>query len=300
MDRFKAMAVLTAVVEAGSLSAAGRRLSMPLATVSRIISDLEAQLNTRLLNRTTRHLGLTEAGAAYAASAKRILEQVQEAERAAAGEFSSPRGDLVITAPIVFGRVHVLPVVTHFLESYADIDARLVLSDRNLHLLDDQVDLAFRIGALRDSGMVAVRLGTVRSVVCASPGYLAARGVPATPADLTAHDCITFDALDGPGTWNFPGLAVAVHSRLVVNTAEAAIDAAVAGLGITRLLSYQIEPALEAGRLQILLATFEADALPVHMLHSGQGVPPLKQRVCLDFLAPRLRARLARLKEISR
>jgi len=300
MDRLKAMTVLTAVVEAGSLSGAGRRLSMPLATVSRILSDLEAQLHVRLLNRSTRHVGLTDAGAAYVAAARRILEQVGEAERAAAGEFSTPRGELVITAPIEFGRLHVLPVVTHFLECYPDIDARLILSDRTLHLMDDHLDLAFRIGALPDSGMAATRLGSVRRVACASPGYFKRRAIPKRPADLVAHDCISFDAVDAPRSWNFPSGPVAVRSRLVVNTAAAAIDAVLADLGIVRLLSYQIEQALDAKRLQIVLQKFEADAIPVHMLHSGQSPMPSKLRLFLDFVAPRLRTRLVRLSQIAR
>jgi DNA-binding transcriptional LysR family regulator len=293
MDRFKAMAVLTAAVDAGSLSAAGRRLNMPLATVSRIVSELESHLAARLLNRTTRRLALTEAGAAYVAAARRILEQVEESERAAGGEYAAPRGDLIVTAPIVFGRLHVLPIIGHFLRDYPQIDVRLLLSDRNLDLMEDHVDIAFRIGALPDSALVAMRLGSVRHVTCASPAYLKARGVPKTPADLAGHDGIGFASL-GAGPWQFQSTTVMVRQRLVVSTAEAAIDAAVAGLGITRLLSYQIEQALEAKRLRILLAGHEPEPLPVHMLHGAKAPLPLKLRAFLDFAAPRLRARLAR------
>jgi DNA-binding transcriptional LysR family regulator len=300
MDRLKAMAVLAAAVEAGSLSAAGRRLGMPLATVSRTISELEAHLKTRLLNRTTRSLGLTESGMAYVAASRRILEQVGEAERAAAGEYNQPRGELVITAPIVFGRLHVLPVMTHFLQSFPQIDARLMLTDRVAHLMDDHLDVAFRIGALPDSGMVATRLGSVRRVVCASPAYWKAHGVPKAPAALAEHDCISFEALDTPQRWDFPNGAVPVHARLSVNTAEAALDAAMAGLGVTRLLSYQAEQAVEAGRLKIALAAFEPAPMPVHMLHGGQGLLPLKLRTFLDFAAPRLKTRLVRLGEVTR
>lgn len=300
MDRLKAMAVLTAAVEAGSLSAAGRRLGMPLATVSRTISELEAHLKTRLLNRTTRSLGLTESGAAYVAASRRILEQVGEAERAASGEYSQPRGELVVTAPIVFGRLHVLPVVAHFLQTFPQIDVRLMLTDRVAHLLDDRMDIAFRIGALPDSGLVATRLGSVRRVVCASPAYWMRRGTPKTPAALAEHDCISFEALDAPQRWDFPGGAVPVHTRLSVNTAEAALDAAAAGLGVTRLLSYQTEQALEAGRLAIVLKAFEGEPIPVHILQGGQGLLPLKLRTFLDFATPRLKARLVRLKEVTR
>jgi DNA-binding transcriptional LysR family regulator len=300
MDQLKAMAVLVAAVEAGSLSAAGRRLGMPLATVSRTVSELEIHLKTRLLNRTTRSLSLTESGTAYVAACRRILEQVGEAERAAAGEYSQPRGDLVVTAPIVFGRLHVLPVVTHFLQAFPQIDVRLMLMDRVAHLLDDHLDIAFRIGALPDSSLVATRLGSVRRVVCASPAYWKAHGVPQTPAELAGHDCISCEALDTPQMWSFPAGGVPVHARLSVSTAEAALDAAAAGLGVTRLLSYQVEQALEAGRLEIALRPFEAAPSPVHMLHAGQGQLPLKLRTFLDFAAPRLKTRLVRLEEVTR
>ena len=172
MDRLEAMSILVAVVETGSLSAAGRRLGVPLPTVSRKLSELEAHLNARLLIRSTRKLALTDAGAEYLEACRRILEQVGDAERAASGEFSVPRGELVVTAPIVFGRLHVLPVVNAFLARFPEIDVRLVLSDRNLHLIDDHIDVAVRIGALADSNMVATRVGSVRSVVCGSPRVL--------------------------------------------------------------------------------------------------------------------------------
>ena len=184
MDRLEAMSLLVAVAEAGSLSAAGRKLGVPLPTVSRKISDLEAHLNTRLLTRSTRKLALTDSGVAYVAAAKRILDEVSEAERAASGEHAAPRGDLVITAPVVFGRLHVLPVIAEFLGRWPEINVRLVLADRNLHLIDDHIDMAVRIGALADSALVATRVGAVRRVVCGSPAYFAAHGVPKSPEDL--------------------------------------------------------------------------------------------------------------------
>lgn len=298
MDRLEAMAILLEVVDAGSLSAAGRRLHMPLASVSRRISELESHLKVRLLNRSTRQLSLTEAGQAYAASCRRILEQVREAERTAAGEYTTPRGELTLTAPVVFGRLHVLPVVTDFLKTYPEIDIRLVLSDRVVHLLEDHIDVALRIGQLPDSSLVAMQLGTVRRITCASAGYLARRGVPTTPADLTAHDCVTFEGLISPLAWTFgtdrSEISVPIKSRLTVNTAEAAIDAAAAGVGITRILSYQAAGAVEDGRLTILLQEFEPAPAPASLVHAGQGLLPLKLRVFLDFAAPRLRERLAR------
>jgi DNA-binding transcriptional LysR family regulator len=296
MDRIEAMSTLLAAVEAGSLSAASRKLGTPLATVSRRVSELEAHLRTRLVNRTSRRLILTDAGRSYVAACKRILEDISEAERAAAGEYSAPRGNLIITAPIVFGRLHVLPVVLEFLTAYSDIDVRLVLADRVVNLQEDHVDLAVRIGELPDSSLVATRVGSISRVVCGSPGYFAERGTPKAPADLGSHDCITFAGLMSPDVWIFPAgksnVSVAVHSRLVVNTAEAAIDAAVAGVGVTRVLSYQIANAIRTGTLVLALQKFEPRAVPVSLVHAGQGVLPLKMRAFLDFAAPRLKARL--------
>jgi DNA-binding transcriptional LysR family regulator len=300
MDRLEAMSLLIAVAEAGSLSAAGRKLGVPLSTVSRKISELEAHLNTRLLTRSTRKLALTDSGAAYVAAARRILDEVSEAERAASGEHAAPRGDLVITAPVVFGRLHVLPVIAEFLTQWPEINVRLVLADRNLHLIDDHIDIAVRIGALADSALVATQVGAVRSVVCGSPAYFAAHGVPERPEDLAALTSVTFDPLSSSQqAWIFRDskskreLRAPVRSRLSVNTAEAAIDGAAAGLGVTRVLSYQVAKAVLDGRIQIVLAEYEPAPLPVSLIHAGHELTPLKVRMLLDFAAPRLRARLA-------
>jgi DNA-binding transcriptional LysR family regulator len=296
VNRLEAMEVLLAVIDAGSLSAAGRKLGMPLATVSRKVSDLEAELKTRLLIRSTRQLTLTEAGRGYVAACRRILEDVNEAERAAAGEYSAPRGELVLTAPVVFGRLHVLPVLIEFLRAYPEVNVRLVLGDRIVNLLEDHVDLALRIGSLPDSGLVATLLGSIRRVVCASPGYLAKYGPPASPRDLAAHQCVSFELFATANTWRFQedgvDTSVPIHPRLIVSTAEAAIDAAIAGVGITCVLSYQIDRALRDGALQLLLESFEPLPLPVSFLYSSQGRLPLKLRALLDFAAPRLRTRL--------
>jgi DNA-binding transcriptional LysR family regulator len=301
MDRLQSMATLLAAVEAGSLSAASRKLGMPLATVSRKVSELEAHLRTRLVNRTSRRLTLTDAGRSYIAACKRILEDIDEAERAAAGEYTDPRGDLMITAPIVFGRVHVLPVAIEFLKSYPDIDIRVVLADRVVNLVEDDVDLAVRIGDLPDSSLIATRVGSIRHVVCASPAYFAVRGTPRSPGELSAHDCITFDGLMSPNNWKFEAgkstVTVAIHSRLTVNTAEAAIDAAIAAIGVTRILSYQVAGALRAGTLALALRRFEPAPWPVNLVYAGQGLLPLKLRAFLDFAAPRLKARLAQTNE---
>ncbi len=296
MNRLEAMSVLLSVIDAGSLSAAGRKLGMPLATVSRKISDLEAELKTRLLIRSTRQLTLTEAGRAYVAACRRILEDVNEAERAAAGEYSAPRGDLVVTAPVVFGRLHALPVIGEFLRAYPEVKVRLALGDRVVNLLEDHVDLAVRIGSLPDSGLIATHLGNIRRVVCASPDYLAKAGAPVVPRELTAHQCVSFELFATANTWRFTvdgaDVSVPIHPRLIVSTAEAAIDAAIEGLGVTCVLSYQVESALRAGTLQLVLEPFEPAPLPVSFLYSSQGRLPLKLRALLDFAAPRLRDRL--------
>jgi DNA-binding transcriptional LysR family regulator len=299
MDRLGAMVTLLAAVEGGSLSAASRKLGMPLPTVSRKVSELEAHLRTRLVNRTTRSLTLTDAGRSYIVACKRILEDLEQAERAAAGEYTAPRGDLIITAPIVFGRLHVLPIVTDFLEAYPDINVRLALADRVVNLLEDDIDLAVRIGELPDSNLVATRVGSIGPVVCASKTYFKRRGVPKTPDDLVAHDCVTSDGLASPAAWTFSvggaNVAVNVRSRLVVNTAEAAIDAAVASVGITRVLSYQAEAALRSGKIALALRDFEPAPWPVSLVYMGQGLLPLKVRAFLDYAAPRLKSRLSRL-----
>ena len=297
MDRLDAMAVFLAVVDAGSLSAAGRRLGMPLATVSRKLAELEGHLGARLLNRSTRRLELTEAGRAYEQACRRILDEVDDAERAAAGEYDTPRGELAVTAPLVFGRLHVLPVINEFLRVHAEVDVRLALGDRVAHLIDEHVDVAVRIGTLPDSRLNAAPLGHLRTVVCASPGWLRAHGTPRTPDDLAAHRCITFDSTF-PAPWRFADGTVftPVRPRLSVNTAEAAVDAAVAGLGVTRLLSYQADAALRARQLSLLLRRFEPAPVPVNLVWDGQQRVTSKLRTFLDFAAPRLRERLAGLR----
>jgi DNA-binding transcriptional LysR family regulator len=297
MDRLEAMSILLAVVDAGSLSAAARRLGTPLPTVSRKVAELEAHLHTRLLHRTTRQLSLTEAGAAYVAACRRILDDVGEAERIATGEYATPKGELAVTAPIVFGRLHIVPVVAEFLAQYPEIRIKLLLTDRVIHLMEEQVDVALRIGELPDSTLMASRVGTVRSVVCGSPAYLAQRGVPARPEELAAHDCISFDVLESRRAWVFGEgtsmMSVPVISRLEVNTAEAAIAAATLGAGMVRVLSYQVADAVANGALDVVLQNYEPAPLPVSLVHKGQTPLPRKLRAFLDFAAPRLRARIA-------
>ncbi len=303
MDRFEAMSMLLEVVGKGSLSAASRSLRVPVATLSRKVSDLEALLGAKLLIRTTRKLTLTDAGIAYVSAARRILEQLEEAEREAAGEFTTPKGELVLTAPILFGRLHVLPVVTDFLALYPEINIRLILTDRNVHLIDDDVDLAVRIGRLPESSMIASRIGGMRTVVCASPVLLAGHGIPQSPTDLERFPCVTTDTpMPSPG-WRFQpagsssSVEVPIVPRLSVTTSEAAVQAAIRGAGVTRLLHYQVAEAIAAGTLQIILEAYEPEPAPISLLHAAHGQMPLKMRRFLDFAAPRLRQAMERLAE---
>jgi DNA-binding transcriptional LysR family regulator len=296
MDRLEAMSILVASVEEGSFSAAGRKLGVPLPTISRKVADLEAHLKTRLLVRSTRKLALTEAGIAYVAACKRILEDIDAVETQASGEYSVPRGELTITAPIVFGRIHILPVVTEFLQHFAEINVRMTLSDRNVNLVDDHIDMAVRIGDLPDSSLLATRVGAIRRVVCGSPAYFATHGLPKAPHDLAGHTCVMFSAI-GPGTsWTFrqgkQARLIRPQCRLHINTAEAAIDAVTSGLGVTNVMSYQVARAVEEGKLRIILQDFEPPPIPIHLIHAHQGLLPLKMRRFLEFAAPRIRKSL--------
>jgi DNA-binding transcriptional LysR family regulator len=296
MDRLEAMSALLAVVEEGSLSGASRRLRTPLATVSRKVADLEKHLRTQLLVRTSRRVHLTDAGRAYVEAARRILEQVEEAERGAAGEHSAPKGELEVTAPIVFGRTHLLPIAIEFLKEQQEIDMRLLLHDRQVNMVEEHIDVALRIGHLVDSDLRATKVGEVRRVACVSPAYLAQRGAPATPDDISKHDGITFRGFENSPEWRYrgdtPAWIAEPRKRLAVNSTEAAVAAAVAGLGIVRLLSYQIEQELRSGALVLILEDFAPKPLPVNLVYPESSLRLLKVRAFLDWAAPRLRARL--------
>ncbi|KUR78260.1 LysR family transcriptional regulator [Novosphingobium sp. FSW06-99] len=298
MDRFEAMEMLLAAVDRGSLSAAARHLRVPVPTLSRKVADLEALLGTRLLIRTTRKLSLTDAGLAYVTAARRIIEQVQEAEREAAGEFIVPRGDLIITAPETFGRRHVLPIVMDFLALFPQINVRLELANRNANLFDDHIDMAVRIGRLPDSSMIATRIGTMRALTCASPAVIAGHGVPQHPRDLETLPCIALDGATAASAWRFrdPETGTLMEADLparLITGAEARVEAAIAGAGFARLLHYQAWDALCDGRLVTVLDAYEPDPLPVHLIHVTRGQMPLKMRRFLDFAAPRLRQVIA-------
>lgn len=294
MDRLESMSILLTVAEAGSLSAGARRLNTPLTTVSRKISDLEHYLKTQLLTRSSRRMTLTDAGKSYVAACKRILEEVVEAERIATGEYTAPKGELNITAPIVLGRLHLLPVLSDFLQAYPDIDAHLTLVDRLVNLTEEGIDAALRVGDLPDSALIATRVGTIHRVFAASPSYLRTRGTPQKPADLVRHDCVGVEGFTGPSFWSLADDAeVPVRYRLTVNSTDAACEAAKAGLGIISVFSHHIVSAFQDGTLVPILPDFERGTLPLSLVRTSGGHLPLKLRAFLDFVTPRLKVRLS-------
>jgi DNA-binding transcriptional LysR family regulator len=296
MDRLEAMVILLAAIDSGSLSAASRKLRIPLATVSRRVSELEAHLNVRLLVRGTRKLTLTEAGRGYVASCRRVLDEIAEIERTTSGEYHAPQGELVISVPPVMGRIHVMPVIVEFLRAFPQIRLRVQLTDRLVNLLDERVDLVLRLGEQPSSSLVTTRVGLHRQVLCASPAYLKKHGTPRKPEDLLSHDCVTYEGHALGNNWEFHSrgrtLKIEVPSRLVVSSVEAAVVAAEEAAGIARLVSYQIEEPMKSGSLVKLLEAFEPPPAPVNLMYAAQRQIPLKLRAFIDFAVPKLRERL--------
>ena len=297
MDRFESMSVVLAVAEAGSLSAAARRQKLPLATVSRKVSELEVHLRTKLFNRSSRALVPTDAGLSYIAASKRILADIAEAERAASGEYTTPRGELSVSTLVALGRLCLQPILAEFLATFPEVDIQLNLQDRTVDLLEEHIDVALRVGELADSSLIAVRVGEIRRVACASPAYLKSRGTPKSPDDLSAHDCISYPPMQSPSTWRFrrdeTEYVVPVRSRFVASNLESACDAARAGLGITVAFSYLLAESLKSRQLIALLQDFQPPPQPVSLVYSPNRFMPAKLRAFLDFAAPRLRAQLA-------
>ncbi|MET0923189.1 MAG: LysR substrate-binding domain-containing protein [Xanthobacteraceae bacterium] len=303
MDRIGSVAVFVEVAERRSFAAAARRLGRSPTAVTRTIGELEARLGVRLLNRTTRAVGVTEAGERFLAGARRVLADLDEIERAAAGEGTAPRGELRVTAPILFGRLHVSPIMIEFLERFPDVSVALSLIDRPVDLVEEGLDVAVRIGALAESSAIASRVGALHRIVVASPDYLARCGTPKAPAELGAHAIVAFSGMEAADRWVFRGqggeASVAIRPRLVVTTAEAAVDAARAGFGVTRVLSYQAADDIARGSLRRLLQAHEGAELPVHLLYPGGRHPPPKLRAFLDFAVPRLRRRCEQIRRVT-
>lgn len=293
MDRLQGMRVFVRVAESGGFAGAARALSMSPAAVTRAVAALEAVIGARLFIRTTRSVKLTEAGGRYLEDCRRILAEIAEAEATAAGSTATPTGVLTLTAPVQFGRLYVLPVVTDYLTRHPAVTVRALFLDRIVNLIEEGIDVGVRIGHLADSGLTATRVGSVRRVVCAAPSYLERHGVPETPRDLRDHAVI---GASNPGTlpeWRFGPegrTTVGVHARLVCNTVDAALAAALDGWGIARLLSYQVASAVAEGRLRILLTDDEEAPVPIHVVSPEGRRAPAKTRAFVDLAAARLRA----------
>ncbi|QWW70574.1 LysR family transcriptional regulator [Rhizobium sp. WYJ-E13] len=293
MDRWQAMRVFVKVAEAESFADAGRQLHMSPPAVTRIVSALEDVIGTRLLTRTTRSVRLTAAGAQYFADCRRLLADLSEAEAAAAGAYGKPTGTLTVTTSAMFGTMFVSPLMTEYLDLYPDVIGRGLFVDRIVSMVDEGIDVAIRIGHLPDSGLSATRVGQVRRVICGSPAYFEKHGVPMTPGDLSKHRIIASTSAWTSLEWRFgvqKKSAVHVNPRLFCNTNEAAISAAVRGWGLTRVLSYQIAPQLEAGELRTILANYEEEALPIHVVHPEGRYASAKVRSFIDFAVGKLRA----------
>jgi DNA-binding transcriptional LysR family regulator len=289
MDRIEAMQAFVAVAELNGFAPAARRLKLSPSAVTRLIAALEQRLNARLLQRTTRSVALTDVGARYLERAKRILADIDEAERAAEGERMRPAGRLVVSAPVGFGRLHVSPVMSAYLKRHVEVTGELRLEDRMINLVEDGVDLAVRIGELSDSTLVARQVGTMRRIVVASPAYLKARGEPKRPQDISSHSTIQFGATAGLSDWRFAEdgreVRVNIAPRFLTNSADAAIQYAVAGGGLTRVLAYQAADALTRGRLKIVLQKFELPAFPVSIVYPTSRLLSAKVRTFIDLVA---------------
>ena len=294
MDRFHVMTVFVAVAEAESFAGGARRLRMSPPAVTRAIASLEDRLGVKLLTRTTRYVRVTDAGRRYLESARRILAEADDADAAAAGVNATPRGQLAVTAPALFGRMFVMPCIVSYLRRFPDVSVSALLLDRVVNLLEEGIDVGIRIGALPDSTLRAIEVGHVRRVVCASAEYLAQHGVPRVPADLARHSVISAGAVSPADEWRFVvgnrAIGVKVTPRLTATTNDGALQAALEGFGVTRLLSYQVAPYLATSRLQVVLAEYEPPRLPIHVLHGEGRQASAKVRSFVDLLAARLRS----------
>jgi DNA-binding transcriptional LysR family regulator len=288
MDRFDAMQAFVAVADLKGFAPAARKLGLSPSGVTRMIAALEDRLGARLLQRTTRSVTLTDVGARYLERARRILGDVEEAEGSAQDQRTRPSGRLVVSAPLGFGRLHVSPVMSTYLTRHPDVSAELRLSDRMINLVEDGVDLAVRIGHLADSSLVARHVGEMRRIVVASPGYLRQHGAPETPAAIASHQTIQFGALSAAPDWRFVEngreIRLGPTPRFATNSADAAIQYAEQGGGLTRVLAYQAAEAIKAGRLQIVLAPFEPPALPIHIVYPTSRLLSAKVRAFIDLV----------------
>jgi DNA-binding transcriptional LysR family regulator len=294
LDQLHLINVFVAVVDTNGFAGAARKLNMSPPAVTRAINELETHLGVRLLTRTTRMVRVTEAGERYVEDCRRILSELTEADESVTGLHGSPRGKLTLTAPVLFGAKFVTPIVTEYLRRYPQVNASCWLLDRVVNMMDEGVDLAVRIGDLPDSSMQAIRVGQVRRVICAAPSYLAQHGQPNIPQALASHCTILASTVTPSPDWRFqeggaPCL-VKLQPRLIITSNDAAVNAAVEGFGIVRLMSYQVADQVRNGQLKILLSEFELPELPVHLVHREGRHASQKARAFLDLAIERLRA----------
>jgi len=291
MDRLDAMRVLLAVVDAGSLSAGSRKLNAPLPSVSRKVAELERFLGANLVIRTSRNLQLTDAGRDYVEAARNILAELEEAERRASGEYQTPRGTLSVTMPLEFGNRYVLPVALSFVEKHPEVVLNLLSIDRTIHLVNEQVDIAIRLGELTDSSLYAVKVGEFRRLICASPAYLERNGEPRRPDELPRHDGIIFNSRSFFWSFQISGKAVEVapRPRIEVNTAASCIAAVRSGVGIASVFDYLVPDEIASGALVPILKDYGSEPIPIHIAYSRQGLLALKVRAFIDWAVPRLR-----------
>ncbi|HTH98850.1 MAG TPA: LysR family transcriptional regulator [Stellaceae bacterium] len=286
------MQVFAKVADSGSFAVAARALNMSPPAVTRAIAGLEDLIGTRLLIRTTRRVSLTEAGQRYAQECRRILAEIDEAEAAAAGAYAKPTGGLTVTASILFGQIYVLPIMTEYLDRHQAVSGRLLLLDRIVNMVEDGIDVAIRIGPLADSELSAIKVGTVRRIICGAPAYFGKHGLPQRPEDLKGHSIIATTGSSAPQEWRFGQRpqSMTLPARLACSTNAASISAALSGWGLTRVLSYQVGEALADGRLQVVLADFEEPPLPIHVVHVEGRRTAAKVRAFVDLAVERLRA----------
>lgn len=290
MDRWQVMRIFVKVAETASFAEAARHLQMSAPAVTRAVASLEETIGARLFVRTTRSVKLTDAGSGYFEDCRRILADIAEAEAAAAGTYATPTGTLTVTAAAMFGNMYVLPILTEYLDTYPTMLGRTLFVDRLVNIVEEGADVAVRIGHLPDSGFTAIRVGSVRRVICGSPAYFEKHGVPRTPADLKDHRIAASTGAWSSPEWRFANdQRVTVQSSLQCNTNDAIISAAVSGWGLTRVVHYQIGPALLDGRLQIVLADYEEPPLPIHVLYPEGRHSPAKVRTFVDLAVARLR-----------
>ncbi len=293
MDRLSSMTIFIAVAEQEGFSGAARLLNISPPAVTRAVAALEEHLGVKLFNRTTRFVRLTEAGQRYFEDARRIIAAADEADEAAAGINAEPKGHLVVTAPVLFGRLYVMPGISEYLQRYKDTEVTALFLDRIVNLLEEGVDVGIRIGELPDSSYRAVRVGQIRRVLCASPTYLAEHGIPTSPEDLVKHQLIVAGAISPTVDWRFEDegspVTVRVKPRFRITSNDSAIEAAILGLGVTRLLSYQIAPQLVSGELKIILSEFEPKPMPINVIHREGRYASAKIRSFVDLITMRLR-----------